>query len=262
MSVLLWKLDPTGEQITAASIMTAEGRTKLADYIPDWDKHSSNSSIYRGHATNIYQFKDGKYFHLHGMFVKPGDKSAPCENCELLLTLVAGSLNPEPTLKSLELPLDMESASTPEALDIFKKAVAQQTGEEMQHLTTYVFRQAGTICYTKEEYKASEHGKANAHVGLFEIHSHPNPTQKPGWWPETAASSVARPLAGLKVVDLTRIIAAPVISRGLAELGASVMRVVAPHITDARRCTLTLTMASGTPASISDKRRTERSFAR
>lgn len=128
--------------------------------------------------------------------------------------------------------MDMESASAPEALEVFKKAVAQHTGEEMQHLATDVFRQAGTICYTREQYKASEHGKANAHVGLFEIRAHPNPTQAPGWWPATPASSAARPLAGLRVVDLTRIIAAPAISRGLAELGASVMRVVAPHVTD------------------------------
>jgi crotonobetainyl-CoA:carnitine CoA-transferase CaiB-like acyl-CoA transferase len=33
-------------------------------------------------------------------------------------------------------------------------------------------------------------------------------------------------------VDLTRVIAAPAITRGLAELGASVMRVAAPHLVD------------------------------
>jgi len=36
----------------------------------------------------------------------------------------------------------------------------------------------------------------------------------------------------LKVVDITRVIAAPALTRGLAELGASVMRVTAAHITD------------------------------
>ncbi len=39
--------------------------------------------------------------------------------------------------------------------------------------------------------------------------------------------------AGLKVVDLTRVIAAPAVTRSLAELGASVMRVTAPHLPDA-----------------------------
>ena len=45
-------------------------------------------------------------------------------------------------------------------------------------------------------------------------------------------SSPQRPLAGLKVVDLTRVIAAPTITRSLAEMGASVMRVTSPNVTD------------------------------
>ncbi|KAK8127393.1 CoA-transferase family III [Apiospora sp. TS-2023a] len=86
-------------------------------------------------------------------------------------------------------------------------------------------------------FKASEHGKANADVGLFEIEHHPDPTnQPPAWWPNPTNphSSIPthRPLAGLKVVDLTRVIAGPAVSRGLAELGASVMRITAPHLTD------------------------------
>jgi hypothetical protein len=39
-------------------------------------------------------------------------------------------------------------------------------------------------------------------------------------------------LAGLKIVELTRVIAGPAIGRGLAELGASVMRVTASHLPD------------------------------
>lgn len=67
MSALLWQLDPEGENLSAASMMAGVGREKLTRYIPDWDKHGASSSIYRGLATNIYQLKDGRYFHLHGM---------------------------------------------------------------------------------------------------------------------------------------------------------------------------------------------------
>lgn len=102
----------------------------------------------------------------------------------------------------------------------------------MQHLASDVYKQAGTICWTTEEYLASEHGKANPHVGLFEIHPHPNPTQKAFWWPDSPLTSVKRPLAGLKVLDITRVIAALAITCGLAEMGVSVMRVTAPHLTD------------------------------
>ena len=103
---------------------------------------------------------------------------------------------------------------------------------EMQKRATEIFKQAGTICYTIEEYKQSEHGKANSQVGLYEIYSKPNSVQPATWWPSSPQTGAARPLAGLKVVDLTRIIAAPAVTRGLAEMGASVMRITAEHLPD------------------------------
>ncbi|MBD8147568.1 CoA transferase [Pseudomonas fluorescens] len=60
-------------------------------------------------------------------------------------------------------------------------------------------------------------------------------------WPGTAA----RPLAGLKVLDLTRVLAGPVASRFLAGLGANVLRIdsptwdepgVVPEMTLGKRC--------------------------
>jgi len=60
----------------------------------------------------------------------------------------------------------------------------------------------------------------------------PSANQPPCWWPDSPETSAQRPLAGLKVLDLTRVIAAPAVTRGLAELGASVMRITAPHLSD------------------------------
>lgn len=140
-----------------------------------------------------------------------------------------------PTLKSVGLPPDIRFSSMEESCAPFEEAVSNFTADELQHLATDVYHQAGTICNTVNEYRESKHGKTNEHVGLFEIHHHQeNSNQKPCWWPDSASTgtSAARPLAGLKVVDLTRIIAAPAISRGFAELGASVMRITAPHVTD------------------------------
>lgn len=65
------------------------------------------------------------------------------------------------------------------------------------------------------------------------------PTDKP--W----LGSVARPLAGIKVLDLTRVLAGPVASRFLAGLGADVLRIdspdwnepgVVPEMTLGKRC--------------------------
>lgn len=140
-------------------------------------------------------------------------------------------MNPDATLESLGLPKDAQYASLQDAMVPIQAAVAKRTADEMQGLAEK-HKEAGTICWSTDEYKQSEHGQANAHVNLFEIQAHPYPEQKQAWWPSTEHSSPTRPLAGLKVVDLTRVIAGPAISRGLAELGASVMRITAPHLTD------------------------------
>ncbi|KAJ4366163.1 hypothetical protein N0V83_007798 [Neocucurbitaria cava] len=208
MSILLNKIDPEGEDIGFASGSTSKGKAAYEKYFKDCDLHNGSSSVYRTSATNIYRCKDGRYFHLHG------------------------SMNPEPTQDSVGLPHNRDVASPEESWAPYEEKLAQIDSQEMQRLASDVYKQAGTICWTTEEFKKSEHGKANAHVGLYEIHEVNNDKQPPSWWPNSPETSTRQPLAGLKVVDLTRVIAAPAVTRGLAELGASVMRVTAEHITD------------------------------
>lgn len=144
-------------------------------------------------------------------------------------------MNPDPTLTALGLPLEGEPDDTYGTVcERIQNAVSQHDSAFLDELMNEQFRQAGTIAWTSEEYLSSEHGRKNSHVGLYEIQHIPNPSQRPSWWPENASlpSSPKRPLAGLKVVDLTRVIAGPAIVRGLAELGASVMRVTSPYVTD------------------------------
>ncbi|KAH7086143.1 CoA-transferase family III domain-containing protein [Paraphoma chrysanthemicola] len=208
MSVLFNVIDPEGEAIGFASHGTAQGRASYNKLFKNCDLHGQTSSPYRAAATNIYRCKDGRFFHLHG------------------------SMNPEPSQDSVGLPHEMDTATYEEACAPYQEKMAQIDSAEMQRLASDVYKQAGTIGWTTEEFKNSEHGKANAHVGLYEIHNVENKKQPASWWPDSPETSARRPLAGLKVVDLTRIIAAPAMTRGLAELGASVMRVTAEHICD------------------------------
>lgn len=179
----------------------------VTKFFPSGDIHRAGGSAHRTCATNIYKTKDDRYFHLHG------------------------SMNPSIIMQAIGMPEDGEGGFEEVALR-YQEVVGKYTAQELQHLASVVTRQAGTICWSVDEFRESEHGKANAHVGLWEVHVHQNHKQEAGWWADSPQTGPARPLAGLKIVDMTRIIAAPAVTRGLAELGASVMRITAPHLQD------------------------------
>lgn len=144
-------------------------------------------------------------------------------------------MNPEPALTALKLPLEGTEGETYDSVCAsIQDVVKDIDSATLDHLMNEEYKQAGTIAWSTDEFKASEHGKANAHVGLYELFREDGSKQPASWWPEQPSmpSSPQRPLAGLKVVDLTRVIAAPTITRGLAEMGASVMRVTSPNVTD------------------------------
>ncbi|KAF1984846.1 CoA-transferase family III [Aulographum hederae CBS 113979] len=208
MSTLVWTIEKDGSEASKKDAYLPEDKAGTGTVFPSNDIHRQQATPHRGAVTNIYKTKDNRFFHLHG------------------------SMNPDPSLDSIGLPHEMPAATPEEAWKPFMEKMSQLDSAEMQHLASDVHKQAGTICWTTDEFRASEHGKANAHIGLFEVREHANSTQKPCWWPEAPHTSAKRPLGGLKVVDITRVIAAPAITRGLAELGASVMRVTAPHLAD------------------------------
>ena len=203
MSLFLWTIDPAGEAVKA----TLKG-PPLEKWIFDADLHRRATTPHRASTSNNYRCSDGRWFQLHG------------------------SLNPDPVLDQIGLPHDLPSATMEDSWPPFKEKISQIPSADLLNRIANVSKQAGDICYSVDEYLASADGKANAHVGLFEMSHIASSKQSPGWWPSTAETSPARPLAGLKVVDLTRIIASPSITRGLAELGASVMRIMSPKIPD------------------------------
>ncbi|KAK6371411.1 hypothetical protein LTS17_009142 [Exophiala oligosperma] len=182
---------------------------KYATYFPNCDLHQMASSPYRRAAYNIYKTKDDRCFHIHG------------------------SLNPDPSLDAAGLPRDMSGITTiEESWAPFIERLKEKTADEWDRILGEEYRQAATICLSTKEYSASTQGKTNSAVDLYRITKHEGSNQQAGWWKVTSFTNPSRPLGGLKVVDLTRVIAGPAISRGLAELGASVMRVTASHLPD------------------------------
>ncbi|KAI1752485.1 CoA-transferase family III domain-containing protein [Xylaria castorea] len=182
---------------------------QMTRLFPDQDLHRVNDGLHRTLATNIYKTKDGRSYHIHG------------------------SMNPDPTLTALGLPLfGKEDDTYDSVVETIQAKVSQLDSAEVDELMNEQYKQAGTIAWTSEEYFASEHGQANGHIGLYELSK--TGSQPASWWPtdNSYPPSPKRPLAGLKVVDLCRVIAGPTIGRSLAEMGASVMRITSPLVTD------------------------------
>ncbi len=81
-----------------------------------------------------------------------------------------------------------------------------------------------TMLRTQAEWAAHPQGRAVAQLPLFEIVKIGEAA------PRTFTAQPTRPLSGVRVLDLTRIIAGPVAGRTLAVHGADVLYVTSPHL--------------------------------
>ncbi len=140
---------------------------------------------------DLYRCRDGRWVHLHGNFPH----------------LAAG------TMAVLGCARDRDEITA---------AVARRDGQELEDALA-ANRQCGAMARTAEEWAAHPQGQAMANVPRVEIIKLADSDPRP-------MPAGDQPLAGVRVLDLTRILAGPTHARTLAQYGADVLHITSPTL--------------------------------
>ncbi|KAL9562516.1 hypothetical protein ACKAV7_013599 [Fusarium commune] len=175
--------------------------------LKDTDLLQAQSNPYRRMSANLYETKNaGEYYHIHG------------------------SLEASTTLKMIGLEPFRPDLQTHESIiDTIEPAVRQFSIDELESMNA-ARRQAGVPALKHEDFVKTQHGRTNMALPPWSVDNLEAETPK---CPLTPSSEhPKRILSGIKVLELCRIIAGPIITRILGEYGADVLKITSPNLSD------------------------------
>lgn len=143
-----------------------------------------------------------------------------------------GSLGPEPILRSIGVDPNANFASGDEAYEHIKKVTQTYTASDLEQLMlSRGF--PGSIVHSPASWLDTTMGRSLARHPLVD-YSKVQFTEviPPVAFPTAQENPDARPLAGIKVLELARVIAAPACGTILAAMGADVIRVNSSRLPD------------------------------
>jgi hypothetical protein len=208
-NIISVSLEKTTVFLFQAYMATVGGFGKLdkevKTMIKDTDLLRAQSDPYRRMSANLYETKQpGEYYHIHG------------------------SLEASTTLRMIGLePFRPDLTTHQEIASTIECAVRKFTVKELEEMNAQN-RQAGVPVLKHDDFLQSAHGKANVTLPPWQIDNLESSTPKA----PLPFTNSKRILSGVKVLELCRIIAGPVIGRILAEYGADVLKVTSPHLSD------------------------------
>lgn len=132
-----------------------------------------------------------------------------------------------------------------EAWELLKGVVSQYSARELEQINMeHGF--CGQTCYTPAEWRQTTMSRVLAKRLLVDWKQAPLTSDIPAT-PFPKASD-KRPLAGIKVIELARVIAGPALASHLAALGAEMIKVQSPNLPDLQPLSVSLNAGKRTCA--------------
>jgi hypothetical protein len=141
-----------------------------------------------------------------------------------------GSTFPDPVLRVLGIDTSKKITSYDEGYEAIQRRTEQLSPYDLE-MMMLENGLCGSICYTPDEWRKTQMGRSLARHPLVNYKKITYAPHTPPV-PFPPVLSDKRPLAGVKVVELARIIAGPACGMILASMGAEVVRVQAKRMVD------------------------------